>query len=707
MEPAYSREVGLPDRYIAMEGYDLLNSEESEPVPAAERRGGQDLFAVVGIGSVVIAVLIGVWARTAGLEISALAIDEYFFVESVRRIIDTGLPAFETGGYYIRGLLIQYLTVPSVLLTGSDELGVRLPSVVFGLATVLVAYFYGRRIFGRQWALVLVVLLLLSSWQVEFSRFGRMYSGFQLVTLAMLLTLYDVMGKARGLRLYLPPLLCFVALLTHELAISLLPLLFLPYVAPGVADRFGTRRRQLVYAAALLPAMFAALIQNMLNFRLLGVTDRLPADYAHMGDGLILYPSFPFWHFGAAPAQNLVVGLAWLALVAGGAWFLYRRGRIGTSTAVAVVCLAAAVAHFLVIAVLVGLVLASRYGIPLSIRQHPMATKLTLGAAAASAAWVGVAGWITYGVGSREWIASTGSTVFRQAARRTFVWPDPGPSVIDAWLAELPILAIVLAVALLIQLGLRGRDSLPDVFRNPAFIIAYFVLFLGLFDPQFSVTRYTFFIYPIALTVLVQSVRDVSRMISRRMGGKRAGMVLGVPTVFLLFGFGGDFHPRHLIRAGSIEFIYRMGELHGHEVTWYERDDYASPARFVEHAAEPSEPVIVSQVWPVSHYLHREHSVYIDRRSGNFSSISREGGEVELWSGERLLGTHDDIRMYTRCRPRVWIVQSTHHQYWFRPEEVWHEQLKAVERLNVSPDGGLEVLLVSLADPDCHGAIDE
>ena len=689
------------------ERHDLLNSQDSAPLHAAEQQTGKNLLTVVGIGGVVIAALVGVWARTAGLEVSALANDEYFFVESIRHIIDTGLPAFETGGYYVRGLLIQYLTVPSMLMAGSEELGVRLPSVVFGLATVLLAYFYGRRFLGRQWALVLVVLLLLSSWQVEFSRFGRMYAGFQLATLAMLLTLYDVMGKARGLRLYLPALFCFMALMTHQLAISLVPLLFLPYLAPSVADRFGSRRRQLAYAAAMLPAILAVGVEKMLNFRFLGVTDSLPADYVHAGGGLILYPSFPFWHFGSTPAHSLVVGLAWLVLVGGGAWLLYRRGRIEASTGVAAVCLAAAVAHFLVIVVLVGLVLASRYGIPLSGRRHPAATRLALGAAAVSAAWIGAAGWITYGAGSRAWIASTGSTLFRHAARRTFVWPDAGPAVIDGWMAELPNLAIILVLALLIQLGVKGRDSLSEVFRSPAFMITYFVLFLGLFRPQFSVTRYTFFIYPIALTVLVQSIRDVARMVSHRVGGQRAGMVFGVPAVFLIFGLGGDFHPRHLIGVNTPESIYRLGGFQRYEETWYERDDYASPARFVEQAARPSEPVIASEVWPVSHYLQRAHAVFVALHGGQFTNVSREGGTLELWSGERLLGTVDDLRTYTRCQPRVWIVQSTHHGLRFLPEEVWGEELTKVETAYVSPDGGLEVLLVHLADPDCHGVADE
>lgn len=696
------------------QGYTRIHQKRANPLESNKRPhsadqrtpGARRAYAIY-LGLFGVALAVGVWARFSGLGFSSLAADEYYFVESIRRIIATGLPAFETGGYYTRGILIQYLTVPAMWVSATVESGVRLPSVVFGLFTAFVAYLYGHRTIGRPWGVALAAMILLSSWEVEFSRFGRMYAGFQLATLAALVSLHDVIGGVRGMRRYLPLVLGLVLVATHSLAIFLLPLLYLPVVLPGRVDRLGGRKAVCWYLLAATIPTTAALILRGVNFRMLGVQNAFPADFSSSGGMRVVYPAFPFWQLGT-PLASLAGLATLLGLVALSGWVLERRRKIDEATTVAAVCLAAAAAHSLLLAGILGLILAARYGLPRTARMHPLAMKLGLAAALVSVGWVAYAGWVTYGAGSRGWIEATGVHLFRDAALRAFVWPDPSASVLDPWLHEFPLMARFLAVAFLIQFVTKVRDPLHDIVRNPAFVVAYLLALLGFFAPQFVVARYTYFVYPVVLAMLILSVRDIVHFAGQRLSFVRSDVMIGVLFALALFAVGGDFHPRHLARVASYESTYRTGVFQAYEITWYDRDDHAATAAYVADAAEPQDLVIVAEVPVVSHYLLREHAVYLDQRGSRFRNVSREHGTVDVWSNRRLLGTPNELRDFTRCTEQaVWIVQSLDEKRWLQPLEVWGPQIREVETKYVSPDQSLEVVRVSLHhDPDCFGAAD-
>jgi hypothetical protein len=661
--------------------------------------------ALVALG---VAVAVGVWARFTGLGFSSLAADEYYFVRSIRRILATGIPAFESGGYYVRGLLVQYLTVPAMWLTGSEELAVRIPSALFGLAAAFMAYLYGRRTIGRPWALALAAMLLLSSWEVEFSRFGRMYAGFQFLTLALLVSLHDVIGGTGGWRRYLPIGLCLLAAATHAMAIFLVPLLFLPVLLPGRLGRLGGKKPAIGYTlAAGFPAILA-LVQQTVDFRTIGVRNAMPAGFSAVRGPDVAFPAFPFWHLGTPGASLVAVG-ALLGLVGLGCWLLSRRNRIDGAATVAALCLACAASHFLLLGFLLGVVLVVRYGLPKAARQHRAAFRLAVAAVVVAGGWVGYAAWLTYGIGSRDWIEAAGVQLFSEAVLRAFVWPDPSLSVLVAWLRELPMLAWLFAASLLLQVLLRARDPLDKIVRNPAFFVGYVLLVLGLFTPNIITTRYTYFAYPVALAMLVLSVRDVVGLLPKGRSRPPMAAAVGVPAALALFAVGGDFHPRHLASVGSYESTYRTEEFEAHEITWYDRDDDVPTAEFVADASDPEDVVIVVETPAISHYLSREHAVYLDWRGQRFANVSRERGTLDLWSNQRLLGTPEQVADLTRCvEGPVWIIESLEGRQWLDPLAIWGDQLGDVETVFVNPDRSQEVLRVSLiSDAACPGVAGE
>ena len=68
---------------------------------------------------------LGLWARFAGLGDRPLAVDEYYFLVSIESILTDGLPELPGGGYYVRGILIQYLTAGAIAASGDTMLGLR------------------------------------------------------------------------------------------------------------------------------------------------------------------------------------------------------------------------------------------------------------------------------------------------------------------------------------------------------------------------------------------------------------------------------------------------------------------------------------------------------------------------------------------------------------------------------------------------------
>jgi 4-amino-4-deoxy-L-arabinose transferase-like glycosyltransferase len=106
----------------------------SEERKAIERRGEArrpySLYAFFAV--LLLAIGWGLFVRFDGLGSRPLVDDEYFSVTSVEYILQKGVPEFPSGGYYVRGLPLQYLQAASVHVFGDNEFGHRLlPCLVF------------------------------------------------------------------------------------------------------------------------------------------------------------------------------------------------------------------------------------------------------------------------------------------------------------------------------------------------------------------------------------------------------------------------------------------------------------------------------------------------------------------------------------------------------------------------------------------------
>lgn len=79
---------------------------------------------------------------------------------------------FKSFGDYKPGLYF-YFIMPAVAIFGLNEWVVRLPSALFGIATVILIYFLSKEIFANRLVGILsAILLAISPWHIHFSRGG-------------------------------------------------------------------------------------------------------------------------------------------------------------------------------------------------------------------------------------------------------------------------------------------------------------------------------------------------------------------------------------------------------------------------------------------------------------------------------------------------------------------------------------------------------
>ena len=90
----------------------------------------QDRIDIIAFWAMVVIAIAGICFRLKGLGKWSFTNDEYYLAQSVRYILDTGLPKFPCSGYYTRGLLYQYLMVPFIALGFKPELAFRLVPVM-------------------------------------------------------------------------------------------------------------------------------------------------------------------------------------------------------------------------------------------------------------------------------------------------------------------------------------------------------------------------------------------------------------------------------------------------------------------------------------------------------------------------------------------------------------------------------------------------
>ena len=123
------------------------------------------------------------WLRWQYVQTISLYVDEFTTLWAAQRTQAVGAPIMPSGVLYTRGLLATYVTAAVGALAGLDYTTGRLPSLVFGLATILVLFAAGRREWNVRVGWLAALGLALLPEAIIWGGRARFYAQFQFFTL--------------------------------------------------------------------------------------------------------------------------------------------------------------------------------------------------------------------------------------------------------------------------------------------------------------------------------------------------------------------------------------------------------------------------------------------------------------------------------------------------------------------------------------------
>ena len=640
-----------------------------------------------------LAVAAGTYFRFLGLDKAPFWTDEYYLAQSIRNVLEHWLPQYDCGGYYTRGLLMQYIAAPFFKWGANDELYLRSISAVANLLAIVPLFLLARRVGGKLVACLVVIVFSLSAWEVEMARFARMYAPFQALFILYVYLLLRVLFDQDRRALYWMYTVSLVSLLVYEGAIFLVMLNFVPL---AFEERYR-RLRNYVWPMTMLVVTYSLFQTDM---RRLGVSEFLPPDYfkanTEGGTGLIDLPNlllstFPEgsgWFIGFF----IVLALGTVMAILGVRRELREGMNVSAVSRAAAVMMCVVFAllnlYTLVVATMLVVYLLGPFGLGTPDRRSVLACVLAIAAT--------LLFWLVYAASTESWQAlpdtDKASNLYRLALV-LFNYPPIGFKIVGRWLDAMP--ALTVAVGLLIGLGLYALRSQLDEeageYRMLIVLVLTLALAMATLSQMYVQIRYTFFLYPLVLLLALASVSRVARWLSHK---KSVNHAIVVSAALGLIVVGEDFSLRHLWNIDTEQVLYRQGYDRGRSNQYYNRFDSRSPAQYV-NSKRTDDDVIVSSVVAVPYYLEETHYFYLNQVSHKFAGVVGCRGQRHLWSNAKIIYKLEDLRALLGQRQQtVWLITQSRRQTREMPElerlvDQYREQVEYV-----SPDGTIEVIRI-------------
>ena len=596
------------------------------------------------------ALLAGVYGRFKGLGVWPLGVDEFYISRSIDNVLRTGLPAFPCGGYYVRGLVYQYL-VAGVRLTGlSPEFAGRVVAALCSVAMLPAAYLLGKRIQGPVSGWVTVIILSLSIWEIEMARFARMYAPFQAVFMWYLVFyLRYTIDKQRAALGWMMAL-SVLGVLTWEGGVLLG---IANIVAVVLAHEHGRLKPTEWKRMAALVLLLGLLV-------LVGTSD-LRGGGAELADaevGAAAAPGNAALHFLAQWAatwrQHIAWSCAWL-LISGLAavslawiWSLRRRPLAALSLCAA---LAAAAAHcFTLAGGIVALSLLTQLLAPRELTES-RARYFLMSLASYCVFWLAFYHW--------SGVAASGPMLGGAGAlppliQHLFGFPDVYDTMVRPWGRTLPWLSVVLGCALVflfVRSLARPGEGLKPIAVLLALILVMLII-IGITPTGRIETRYTFFLYPLFI-VLAVAAATIALQRLKFLG--RASLLASAAIPLLCFAATEDFQPRHLIGIDSGPVNFRVGLSPVLADHYYPRNDMRAVGEWLAAHVRPGD-VVISGIPNLGEYYNGFDYFFLDTEDNRYDAYVCRDQRTERWTNHSLLTSEAALQPILAAGHRVFAT---------------------------------------------------
>lgn len=584
--------------------------------------------------SLIIVTMIAAYLRFYGLGFWSLSVDEYYLAKSTISVSENGLPNFPDGGYYMRGLLQQYLTAPIYLLTNHIEFSVRLIPALANLLTIPAVYLIARSLANKKTGLLAVVLFALSLWEIEFARFGRMYAPFQAIFLwqAYFLIRYHIDNKLKDLITL--SILSFFSIFVYEGAIFSLMTAFFALTLHAV------NWQRIVAVSPSIFGLGLAVILKALNLR---NTDNTVQPDAPAGTSFplnipeLLYKAntFSIFHWFL-----VLIGIILTIIV------LFRerdeiqesRNPILYTFLISVLVISAFLNQLFMTAILAAAIIL----IPKeNHKKINIVADLNQSSIKIFFIWISIWLVIAASISSITTASFLESITSFPELKERIYWP------LESAIPRTSAFLLIASIGLSLYCFFKKEKPSTQI------LLIFSVLMLiaiSSINTLYSVSRYSFFLYPIFLIILAVSIDTLISALKN----KHAAILLGSATIILFLAISEDYKLDHLLNITSAKYNYRMPYSMDRQQHYYIRFDYESPADFVDKNKERSDK-IVTTVKVVDHYLRKVDFTYVpyEMRRGLLGC----GGDCYIWNKTRLLSDKDKIQqLIEKANDDLWLI---------------------------------------------------
>jgi hypothetical protein len=614
------------------------------------KRNVQILLSVLGI----IFVAIGVYFRAQSLGKFPFAIDEYYFYSSVKLILENGLPKFDCGGYYSRGILLQYLTAPFIYFTENQELAARIPTVIFSALTFPAVYLIGRDCHSRIAGVIAVFLFAFSIWQIEFARFARMYAPFQMVFLWQVMLFIRPNFPSRNSNINLSSLLAIIATLFYAGGIFCVALAFFNIILHQKSFKI------LEYFPASIAACLAVLL-NTIPFRHLGAIQPLPAnEYLQKSETALTQLA----------ANNLPIDLpGWLAISSHSFSILILFLLCTLFSIIFIInvfknihinilekCLLSIIPLTLLLNQF--LLTTGLFTIYLLITKNwrelykILASKIGMLYLTSTTLWIIIC--FIYLVLSQE--AYGALNLIKVIFNNFFSYPDVYFDVFKQWQKPMPIHTTIsiLAIALFSFLCIIDRSSKCIKKRHFFSVLILLCLLVAIINTPYNTSRYSYFLSPIIQIIIAICITTFSLYINNKFS-KLLIIIVSTSAVFYL---SEDYRLNHVLSIDSYKINHRQVYDNKYTEHLYPRYDYISIANYININAGESD-LIITTTPVIEYYLENKTKAeyFITPDNSEFINHSVCNGKMETWSKLPLIYSHESLTEKLLMKDTIkWVI---------------------------------------------------
>jgi hypothetical protein len=581
--------------------------------------------------------IVGFWLRIHNLGMLGLIVDEGHQALAVDGILKYGYPLVPSGIPYAWNILYIYIQSFVAFFFGVNEFSLRLPGVIFSVASIPMIYLFGRSLFNSKVGLLSAFLITFSVWEIEVSRYARAYAAYQFFYILSLFTFYKGFIKGEKLHQFLVPPIFILTYMLTPLGVTLLMAFFVPFFIDGYKPRekfsvllwgaltaggFYIYERTLRFFDSWFRTVTMVHTAERQPISLEGIRQTIKANFHVPEVGLLkqLYVQ-DYWLF-LMLCVVLVTAVAFLL------YQTYKTKSDWLKTVVVLPIIASCFVHqFGLASVLFCFYVLLVYRNYASLKTTPCVSVCVL-------AIFSLVFWFVY--------ATRYAVGYFSFAKYFWDYPKLHDYFLQWMFAGWPRFTVLTASGLLLMGYLFLKDRTRGAYIFAVLLCLLLPLFASVFYSPYYVPRYVFHLYPLLIVVFSFMICTLGAVIQRTLATalhvqRRVGAVVeAFALVFIAVILSQDVYPSQALAASNRTYTSAKDSIKAAQSWESFHQDYKTPGVFVKAHMTDRDIVVVLGASHVAsifyHYIGRVDYVLLmpHEMPGNGSTVAAMATEVGL-----------------------------------------------------------------------------